>query len=385
MFKWLIFIPCRFSSWTRRFWRAGPLATRPTITLRSLNTVPRKDWTAVIAVRFQKHFSNHPKFGLKMCCYMRNRSSVHFRRDDHGGLGSWTDPLVCLAAHPLRMPHMSCQDPQFNDERYTSSNPKKKKTLYFTIYNWFPGHIANIIKRVINAKIPYVPWLTGYLAMAVGAAITFLVQSSSVFTSTLTPLVGVGVISLKRVYPLTLGSNIGTTTTALLASLAASPDKLHDTLQISLCHLFFNLTGILLFYPVPFTRLPIPMAKFLGNTTAKYRWFAIVYLVSMFFVLPGLILGISIGGTVALLCVGVPVLAVLVFIIVVKILQKKKPSVLPPVMRNWKWLPLGMRSLEPYDRLFARCACCKKCRPEDDDNGSSSSTVAIAIDAKWMS
>ena len=45
---------------------------------------------------------------------------------------------------------------------------------------------------------------------------TFLVQSSSVFTSALTPLVGLGVISVERVYPLTLGSNIGTTTTALL-------------------------------------------------------------------------------------------------------------------------------------------------------------------------
>lgn len=38
---------------------------------------------------------------------------------------------------------------------------------------------------------------------------TILVQSSSIFTSTLTPLAGLGVISLERVYPLTLGSNIG--------------------------------------------------------------------------------------------------------------------------------------------------------------------------------
>ena len=38
---------------------------------------------------------------------------------------------------------------------------------------------------------------------------TILVQSSSVFTSALTPLVGLGVISIDRMYPLTLGSNIG--------------------------------------------------------------------------------------------------------------------------------------------------------------------------------
>jgi len=45
-------------------------------------------------------------------------------------------------------------------------------------------------------------FLAGYLAMLAGAVLTVVVQSSSVFTSTLTPLVGVGVISIERVYPL---------------------------------------------------------------------------------------------------------------------------------------------------------------------------------------
>ena len=76
-----------------------------------------------------------------------------------------------------------------------------------------------------------------------GAILTFLVQSSSVFTSTITPLVGVGFVTVERVYPLTLGSNLGTTTTALIAALAAEPERFKATMQVSLCHLFFNLTG----------------------------------------------------------------------------------------------------------------------------------------------
>lgn len=108
--------------------------------------------------------------------------------------------------------------------------------------------------------------------MAVGCCLTVLVQSSSVFTSALTPLAGVGMVSLERIYPLTLGANIGTTTTGLLAALAAPPAALKDTLQLAFCHLFFNLTGILLFYPIPKTRLPIPLAKALGNVTAEYRY-----------------------------------------------------------------------------------------------------------------
>lgn len=235
---------------------------------------------------------------------------------------------------------------------------------------------------MINAKIPYVPWLTGYIAMVLGAVITFLVQSSSVFTSTLTPLVGIGVISIERVYPLTLGSNIGTTTTSLIAALAAPPEKLHDTLQISLVHLFFNVTGILLFYPIPFMRFPIPMAKFLGNETAKYRWFAILYLVGMFFLFPVIVLGLSIAGPIALLCVGVPFLILLVAIGVIKTLQRRKPSWLPRVMRDWKWLPLACRSLEPYDRQFAKCACCKKFRPDVEVNGPSSAvSVDVTVDS----
>ena len=48
-----------------------------------------------------------------------------------------------------------------------------------------------------------------------------------------TPLVGTGLIELHRAYPLTLGSNIGTTTTGILAALAADGDKLRDSLQVS--------------------------------------------------------------------------------------------------------------------------------------------------------
>lgn len=108
-------------------------------------------------------------------------------------------------------------------------NSEKEKQFYLICIT---GHVAKIIKRTLNADIPYVPWITGYIAILIGAVMTFLVQSSSVFTSALTPLVGLGVISLDRVYPLTLGANIGTTTTALLASMAAEGKSLHPSLQV---------------------------------------------------------------------------------------------------------------------------------------------------------
>jgi solute carrier family 34 (sodium-dependent phosphate cotransporter) len=223
--------------------------------------------------------------------------------------------------------------------------------------------MALVIQRVINANIPYVPWLTGYLAILVGAGATFVLQSSSVFTSALTPLVGMGVISVNRMYPLCLGSNIGTTTTAVLAALTASSKMLKYTIQIALCHFFFNLTGILLFYPLPFMRWPLPMCKKLGQTTAEYRWFAFAYLLLAFLLIPALVLGLSVADEkgYVLLGVGAPILAILLFVVVVNVIQNMWPHILPKCLQTWDWLPLWMRSLEPTDRLLSKaCKCCMK-------------------------
>lgn len=71
---------------------------------------------------------------------------------------------------------------------------------------------------------------------------------------------------------------------------------MHDYFfQIALVHLFFNIFGILIYYPIPFMRFPIPLAKKLGETTAKYRWFAVLYLFVMFFFLPGFVFILSLG------------------------------------------------------------------------------------------
>ncbi|KAF1651550.1 Sodium-dependent phosphate transport protein 2A, partial [Aptenodytes patagonicus] len=227
------------------------------------------------------------------------------------------------------------------------------------------GQVAKAIQKVINTDLPHpLSWLTGYFAMVVGAGMTFVVQSSSVFTSAITPLIGLGVISIERAYPLTLGSNIGTTTTAILAALASPGDKLASSFQIALCHFFFNISGILLWYPLPFTRLPIRMAKALGERTAKYRWFAVLYLIVCFLLLPSLIFGISMAGWQALLGVGAPFLGLFFFVGLVNALQARSPGRLPKWLQTWDFLPAWMHSLQPLDRLITRATLCctDRCR-----------------------
>ena len=224
------------------------------------------------------------------------------------------------------------------------------------LHSLLRGQLAHVIKKTINADFPK-PFhhLTGYLAILVGACMTILVQSSSIFTSALTPLVGIGVVTLDRTYPLTLGSNIGTTFTAILAALASDGSKLGLSLQIALCHLFFNLSGISLWYVIPATRkLPIATAKKLGNTTAKYRWFAVVYVITVFFLLPALFFGLSLAGWQIMVATVGPFVLLLLFVVIVSLLQKKAPQALPRVLKDWDWAPKCTRSLEPYDKIFTK-------------------------------
>jgi sodium-dependent phosphate cotransporter len=133
--------------------------------------------------------------------------------------------------------------------------------------------------------------VNGYLAMAIGAGITIIVQSSSITTSALTPLVGMGALRLEQMYPLTLGANIGTTMTAIMSALVTTGTK---SLQVALAHLFFNLSGVVIFYPIPYMRnLPLHAARRLGKATRVWRGFPLLYIAVMFILVPMMFLGLS--------------------------------------------------------------------------------------------
>ena len=249
------------------------------------------------------------------------------------------------------------------------------------------GPVSVAAKKIINKDLPgRCSYMTGYLAIIAGAGLTIVVQSSSVFTSTLTPLVGMNIISLERMYPLTLGSNIGTTTTGLLAAMAASGDKLQPALQIALVHLFFNITAIILFYPVPFMRFPIPLARLMGRTTAKYRWFAVAYLIGMFFLLPGCLFALSIAGSLTFITVSSLALSFIAFLVTVNVLKKKLKKHLPaPVLRFLVKLPKAFYSLAPLDNVLhggikmvkACLTCCRTDKAEDGEAGEGMLSVVI--------
>lgn len=123
----------------------------------------------------------------------------------------------------------------------------------------------------------------GYLAILFGTLLTVAVQSSSITTSILVPMAGAGVLTLDSILPVTIGANIGTTATALIASLTGNVSGL----AIALVHFLFNFFGFLMLYIHPTMRkLPIYLCNKLANLTLKNRLNGIAYIAVVFFIIP---------------------------------------------------------------------------------------------------
>lgn len=126
-----------------------------------------------------------------------------------------------------------------------------------------------------------------WVGMTVGIVATVMVQSSSITTSLMVPLAGAGVLTLAQAFPVTLGANIGTTMTALLAALAATDTNAKAGLTIALVHLLFNLTGTIVIYPFePIRRIPMYLARSLADIAVDSKAVAIGYVVGLFYAIP---------------------------------------------------------------------------------------------------
>lgn len=132
---------------------------------------------------------------------------------------------------------------------------------------------------------------SGFIAIIAGLLFTVIVQSSSITTSLLIPLIGAGILTIDLAFPITMGANIGTTATAMLASFATGNIS---AITIAFVHFLFNCIGVLCIYPIPiFRKIPIYLANELGNLAFRKRRYAMGYVIGLFFVLPTILIVIS--------------------------------------------------------------------------------------------
>ncbi|MGR6780855.1 Na/Pi cotransporter family protein [Moritella viscosa] len=142
-------------------------------------------------------------------------------------------------------------------------------------------------KAVLHGAIGRGP-VSGILS---GTAVTVMVQSSSTTTSLMIPLAGSGVFTTRQIFPFTLGANIGTTITALLAATSISGEFAEVAMTIALVHVMFNLFAVALIYGIPALReIPIKCAEALARQGTENKFIAFGYVISAFFALPGLMI-----------------------------------------------------------------------------------------------
>jgi sodium-dependent phosphate cotransporter len=134
-------------------------------------------------------------------------------------------------------------------------------------------------------------WFDNYLfktaarAFLLGILLTMLVQSSSITTSLIVPMAGAGLLTLEQIFPYTLGSNIGTTITAMLAALITGNLA---AVTVAFAHTIFNICGIILWWP--FKKIPIAMATKFAELSIKNKFIPIAYVLIVFFIIPLLVI-----------------------------------------------------------------------------------------------
>ena len=156
--------------------------------------------------------------------------------------------------------------------------------LLFISLKYLTVLIRSLVMEKLEAFFDTHIFKTWIRALFFGVFITILVQSSSITTSLVIPLAGAGILQLRQIFPYTLGANIGTTITALLASLVSGT---HAPLAVAFGHLAFNIFGISLIWPIEKVRnIPIQLAEWFAELAIVNRIFPIVYILVVFFLIP---------------------------------------------------------------------------------------------------
>ena len=145
--------------------------------------------------------------------------------------------------------------------------------------------MVDVLKSMVVEKAK--AWFDKFLfknalrAFIVGVLLTILVQSSSITTSLIVPMAGAGLLTLRQIFPYTVGSNIGTTVTAILAALVTGNIT---AVTVAFSHLLFNISGIIVWFP--FKEVPIKIAELFAEYSTRSKLIPVGYVVITFFIIP---------------------------------------------------------------------------------------------------
>lgn len=153
--------------------------------------------------------------------------------------------------------------------------------LLFGALTYLVKTIRSLVLNKLELLINNYLFKNDFNGFIFGIFMTATVQSSSITTSLIIPLAGAGLVSVRQIFPYTLGANIGTTITAILAAMATQNSI---AVTVAFSHLFFNIFGILIFYPLK--SIPIRLAEYVGEkaaaSTKNLITFIVIYMLIYF-------------------------------------------------------------------------------------------------------
>jgi sodium-dependent phosphate cotransporter len=157
--------------------------------------------------------------------------------------------------------------------------------LLFTALRYIVANLRVLVIGRVEAFFDTVLFKTAFRALIFGVILTIMVQSSSITTSLAVPLAGAGILTLRQIFPMTLGANIGTTITAMLAALVTGE---LSAVTVAFAHVLFNVIGIIIVWPM--RAVPIYLATQLAEQTMKSKLIPVVYIGLVFFLFPLLLI-----------------------------------------------------------------------------------------------
>jgi sodium-dependent phosphate cotransporter len=153
--------------------------------------------------------------------------------------------------------------------------------LLFVVLRYIVKNLKALVIGKVEAFFSSTLFKNAARSFGLGLVLTVMVQSSSITTSLAVPLAGAGILTLVQIFPLTLGANVGTTITAILASLVTGEVT---AVTVAFAHLLFNISGIMILWPVKW--IPIRLAEMLASAATKSKLVPAVFVLIVFFAMP---------------------------------------------------------------------------------------------------
>ena len=156
--------------------------------------------------------------------------------------------------------------------------------LMFGSLRYLVVFLKGLVITRVEALFDQIIFRNAWRAMLFGLVVTALVQSSSVTTSLAVPLAGAGILTIYQIFPYTLGANVGTTVTAMLAALSVGEIS---AVTVAFAHMLFNVCGILMIWPIPaIRRVPIVLAQRMAEIALFNRAIPILWVLFFFYAMP---------------------------------------------------------------------------------------------------